>query len=379
MAKMLRGWEPQPSSSAIASTNASSRSLTIDTSITSDQRSDHLSTKEYGIDDSDSSMGLEQWFSLAVALDLNPSDDSTSNPDFSKIAQKIKKRRNISDKDMTEILTTLLVSIASPHPRILIAKNAPFNREAVPPEIPKFGIDSRLKIRLPTPRPAIVVGYNPQVFNSHYLELLQGIISDPRGDPQDLGRISQTTSGIYWPFFVVNIDAKSMLGARNACAGATATCNNALMMLAGALIDHRSSEYDEGFVNSLSRAVHSFSLSVSGKTACLMTHNSEACLAEAVGIVRSYDLDQERDVQALSTRIRSIIMWGQKARLQAILDLLDRFDLRVNFKESSMAQETISKLPLEYENPDVSEAKKRKSFFKAVLAESMPTWSRVEV
>ena len=279
------------------------------------------------------------------------------------------------------MLTSLLVAIATPHPRILIAKNASFHREAIPPEIPKFGIDSAARSRLPTPRPAIVVGYNPQVFTPHYLELQQGIIADPNGEPQDLGNISQTTPGIFWPFLIIDVDEKSMLAARNSCAGAAATCNNALMILAGALVEPGQHKYDEAFIQSLSRGVHSFSISVSGKTAYLMSHNSEACVAEAVGTVRSYNLDLENEFQALGHRIRSILIWAQKARLQSIMGLLDRFDRRVNFVDMSKAQETVSRLPLELEDSvsAATESRQRKSVFKSAISSSMPAWSRVEV
>ncbi|RMZ83837.1 hypothetical protein DV737_g1478, partial [Chaetothyriales sp. CBS 132003] len=374
---MTRPWEPKPSPSA-NSYPPSTSSLPLGSSATSDQRSEHYSTYGDGIDISP--MDPEQWSSLALALGLNPCDEDVPNLKASKLANKIRKSHS-SEKEMAEILTSLLLVIVAPYPRMLIARNTSFHREAVPAEMPEFGMDSRWTVRLAAPRPSIVIGYNPRVFTSHYVELQQGIIADPRGEPRDLGRISESIDGMYWPFFVVDVNVKSMMAARNGCTGATATCNNALMILGGAMINPQASQYDQDFITSLSTAVHSFSLSVCGKTAWLMAHNSEGSVAEAVGIVRCYELDQEADLEALANRIRSILVWGQKTRLRAIVDLLDRLDQRVNFKESSSDQEMVSKLPLELPDPSVSEAKKKskKGVLERVLAESMPSWSRVEV
>ncbi|RMD43641.1 hypothetical protein DV735_g1419, partial [Chaetothyriales sp. CBS 134920] len=375
---MSRPWDSKPSLSA-NSYPPSASSLALASSATSDQRSDSRSSHDYGIDTS--SMDEGQWCSLALALGLNPCDEEVPNLKASKLASKIKKASS-SEKEMVEMLTTLLLAIVAPYPRMLIARNSSFHREAVPAEMPEFGLDSRWTVRLSTPRPSIVIGYNPRVFTSHYVELQQGIIADPRGEPRDLGRISESIEGMYWPFFVVDVNEKSMVAARNGCAGATATCNNALMILGGAMINPEASHYDQDFITSLSTAVHSFSLSVSGRSASLMTHNSEGSVAEAVGIVRSYELDQAADLEALARRIRTILIWGQKTRLQAIMDLLDRLDQRVNFKEHATDQETVSKLPLELPDPSMGDAKKKKSkkdVLETVLAGSMPSWSRVEV
>ena len=371
---MLRVWDRRRSPSANPSTTTSSRSLAVASSVTSDQRSEHLSSSDNGLDGV--AMTTDQWASLASALGLNTADEQTIFPESNKIAHKVRKRRHISDKDLLEVFTNLLVAIVTPYPRLLIARRAPFNREAVPLDIPKFGMTNS---HLLTPRPTIVVGYNPQVFSSYQLELQQGIISDIKGEPQDLFRISQTVSGMCWPFLVLDIDEKSMINACNGCSAGTATCNNALTLLAGALMDDPASSYDEYFVRNLSKTVHSFSIAVSGKAACLMSHNSEASMEDAVSIVRTYDIDQEKDVQALAGRIRSIVIWAQKARLQGVMDLLDRLDRRVNFRESTKVQETVTKLPLEYAVPDTDNEKKKKGVLKSVVAESMPSWSRVKV
>jgi hypothetical protein len=309
MANLRQDWQPRPSPSAVASTTASSRSLPLGSSTTSDQRSDYLSTHGYELDAS--SMGQDQWATLAAALGMAPVDDPATNPDIAKVAHKIRKRRTLTDKHRSELLTTIVASIAHNHPRLSLATQASFNRDAVPLDVPQFGIDSQWKIRLPTPKPAIAVGYNPSVFSSHQRELQQGIISDPTGEPRDLSRISQTTPGLYWPFFIIEIDGDSMIAARNASAGATATCNNALLMLAGAVVDPQNPEHDEEFINSLSRAIHSFSLAVSGKTACLMTHNSEGCLAEAVGIIRSSPGERRRGTRAAHEK--HILMGAESA------------------------------------------------------------------
>ena len=363
----------------------SSRSIAVSTTTerASTPSNGALDTNVLGLEGED--MSKERWTSIAFALGIRAADDYRPSEAAARLARKVSKHKSIPDKQLTELFLTLVGSVAQEHDRLLVKTNAAFSREAVPPDVPRYGIDRRGRIRLPTPVPSIAVGYSPDMFDPHLMELQQGIISDARGEPQDLGRLSQTTPGLFWPFLVIEVNHASMMGARNACAGATASCNNALMMLAGALVDPRI-PYDEVFITGLSKAVHSFSLAVNDRTACLMTHNSEPSLAEAVGIVRSYNLDWQKDVDALAARIKSIFVWAENTRLMAIMELLERFDKRVHFKESVRTQESGSRGPMDLNLPGmVSQAARgpsktqRKSVFKTAVADAMPAWSRVEV
>lgn len=354
-------------------------SITTDPSSINDGNAT-LDTNVLGLEGED--MSRERWTSIAFALGIRAADDNRPNEQASRLAHKMNKKRHLPDKQLSEMLLNLVSSIAQDHHRLTVRTHTPFNREAVPRDVPRFGVDSHGRVRLPTPNPSITIGYDADIFDAHLMELQQGIISDSRGEPCDLGRLSQTAPGLFWPFFVVEVNGNSMMAARNACAGATASCNNALMMLAGALIDP-TIPYDEVFITGLSKAVHSFSLAVNDTVACLMTHNSEPSLTEAVGIIRSYNLDFQKDVEALAARIKSILVWAENTRLTSIRELLERFDKRVHFKESVSKQETGNKGPMDLNIPGMVAAQnrkvQRKSVFKTAVNDAMPAWSRVEV
>jgi hypothetical protein len=217
------------------------------------------------------------------------------------------------------------------------------------------------------------MGYAAQAFTPHQIELQHGIIANNRNEPCDLDKVSQPVPGVYWPFFVVEAQEESMLAARNACAGSAATCNNGLMMFAGVAEKPQYQYNDVRFLWSLSRAVQSFSLAINGKTACLNTHNSEGCLPHAVAVIRTYRLDDEKDVEVMVSRINSIMVWAENCRLTSIGELLEKFDGRVQLAQATEAKE--------FQDPSELaqfglRRRRTSSIIKTVLLDSLPRWIR---
>ena len=347
-----RHWDPNiPQSSATASTAASARSFPLEskTDLTSlDQFAPSASRTSHSVEDGD--MSTQQWASLASTLGIQSTDTPRSSPEAQKSARKMGKRRTIPEKQLTELLLPLITSITSSHTRLLPALSTTFNREAVPLDHPSFIFN---KTRLPTPRPAITLGYNPQIFHPHYRELMEGIISDSSGQPRNLDKISSACPGTYWPFFVVEIsdDSYSPSQAAASAAAATATCNNALLTLASVLNDVSNPiEHDPSFRDMLTTCISSFSLAITSqiKSATLFAHttsfsssydSSASPIVDAVEPIKTYNLQSPVEVEHLSSRLNSIFPWANETRLLAIMDLLDRFDERVRFKETKLSQE----------------------------------------
>lgn len=282
-------------------------------------------------------MDDERWSRLAFALGMPYGETSRASFTARKFVEKIRSRRFVGSKEMTELLIPLLASIAKDHKTMKCQTQTLFHRDGVPDEIPDFEIEDGWKMQLPTPKPAITLGYSKTVFTSHQLELQQGIISNSKNEPSDLHKLSQPVPGVYWPFFVVEADDESMLAARNACAGSAATCNNALMIFAGATQEPQKSHRDVDLLWSLSKAAQSFSLAINGRTACLNTHNSAGCLPHAVAVIRTYRLDDEKEVEAMAARISSILIWAGNSRLQSICDLIYTFGQRVRLAKNTIA------------------------------------------
>jgi hypothetical protein len=277
---------------------------------------------------------------------------------------------------MTDLLLPLLVSVAKDNTTMKCRINTLFHRDAVPDEVPDFEIEDGWKMQLPTPKPTITMGYASGAFDAHQLELQHGIISNNRGDPCDLHKLSQPVPDVYWPFFVVEALDESMLAARNACAGSAATCNNALMTFAGAAQEPSKTYQDTNFLWSLSKAAQSFSLAINGKTACLNTHNAEGCLPHAVGVIRTYRLDDEREVESMAARLASIFVWAENCRLQSIGELLSQFDKRVQLCKDTLASNGVSYDPTELALFGVV-PKSRRSIIRSVIQDSLPKWARV--
>ena len=323
----------------------------------------------------DQQMDEERWSRLAFALGIPSRDSHPPSPAASKFAQQVSSRRSVSSREMTELLVPLLASIAKDHETVKSRTNTAFHHDGVPDDIPDFEVERGWKMHLPTPKPAITMGYVRGTFTTHELDLQQGIIANSKNEPCDLHKLSQPVPDVYWPFFVVETQEESMSAARNACAGSGATCNNTLMILAGAAQERQKYRHDMDSLWNLNKAAQSFSLAVNGKTACLNTHNSEGCLPHAVAAIRTYRLDDDRDVEALASRIRSILIWAENCRLQSILDLLDDFNNRVGLAHKAMTEPQDRYIPTHLADFGVV-PKSRRGAIKEVIKESLPRWVR---
>jgi hypothetical protein len=371
-------WSPTISESS------SSRRLSASTKSTRSERRASFGSVDYRattlepnhIIVEDQPMDDERWSRLAFALGMPYGEKRRPSSEASRFAQQVRSRRTISSKDMTDLLLPLLVSIAKDHSSMKCRTNTLFHRDGVPDDVPDFEVDEGWKMQLPTPKPTITLGYSSGAFDSHQLELQHGIIANSHNEPCNLEKLSQPVPDVYWPFFVVEAQEESMLAARNACAGSAATCNNALMTFAGAAQEPMRLYQDTNFLWSLSKAAQSFSLAINGKTACLNTHNSEGCLPHAVGVIRTYRLDDQKDVEALAARISSIFVWAENCRLQSIGDLLEKFDKRVQLCKSNMAKNGICYDPIELADFGLVVPKTRRSIIKSVIIDSLPRWVR---
>ncbi|KAH0842821.1 hypothetical protein AYO21_10957 [Fonsecaea monophora] len=339
----------------------------------SDYRSTTLEPNHIVVEDRQ--MDDERWSRLAFALGMPYGETQRPSPEAARFAQQVRRRRSVSGVEMADLLLPLLVSVAKDHRIMKCRTNTLFHRDGVPDEVPDFEVQDGWKMQLPTPRPTITLGYSSSAFSSHQLELQHGIISNSRHEPCNLAKLSQPVPDVYWPFFVVEAQDESMLAARNASAGSAATCNNALMIFAGAAEEPQRYYGDMNFLWRLSKAAQSFSLSINGKTACLNTHNSEGCLPHAVATIRTYQLDNEKDVESMTARISSILVWAENCRLQSISDLLSAFDKRVKLCRDNKAQKRSP-----YDPPELvtfnTAPRSRTSIIKSVIAESLPRWSR---
>ncbi|KIV86878.1 hypothetical protein PV11_02460 [Exophiala sideris] len=325
----------------------------------------------------DQQLDDERWSRLAFALGMPFGESLRASSATNKFAQQIRSQRSVTSREMTELLVPLLASIAKDHHTLKCRTDTAFYRDAVPDEVTASEIEDGWKMQLPTPKPAITLGYSNSSFTSHQLELQQGIIANNNNEPCDLHQLSQPVPDIYWPCFVVEVQEDSMLAARNACAGSAATCNNALMIFAAAAQEPQRHYHDADFLWNLSKAAQSFSLGINGKIACLNTHNSEGYLPHGVATIRTYRLDDEKEVEAMAARIRSIFVWAENCRLRSICDLLATFDRRVQMECSRLAVVIPQDRPGSTDSArSGGQRRRRRSIIKAVLADSLPGWAK---
>lgn len=320
-------------------------------------------------------MDDDRWCRLAFALGMPYGEVRRPSPEATKFAQQVRSRKAVSSEEMTDLLAPLLASLVKRHKSIRGRRNTVFHREGVPDQISDCEVEEGWRMQLPTPRPAFVLGYPSRAFTPHHLELQQGIIVNSKNEPCDLYKLSQPVSDVYWPFFIVEVQERSMLAARNACAGSAATCNNAVMMFAGAAHQPAKHHDDVNFLWNLSKAAQSFSFAINGKTACLNTHNSEGRLPHAVAVIKTYRLDEACQVEAMASRISSVLTWAENSRLGSISDLLDAFGQRVQFPKSAVSGSDDLYAPSELLNFGVV-PRPRIGIFKSVVAESLPRWAR---
>ncbi|KIW40290.1 uncharacterized protein PV06_07501 [Exophiala oligosperma] len=339
----------------------------------SDYRSTTLEPNNIIVEDQQ--MDDERWSRLAFSLGIPFGVSYRRSAAASRFAQQVRNRSDVSGKDMKELLLPLLVSIAKDHKAMKCRTDTAFYRDGVPDEVPDFEVEDGWKMHLPTPRPTITMGYSKGSFTPRELELQQGIIVNSKNEPCDLHKLSQPLPDVFWPFLVVEIQEDSMLAARNACAGAAATCNNALMIFAAAAEEPHKVYSDMNFLWNMSKAAQSFSLAINGKTACLNTHNSEGCLPHAVAVIRTYQLDNESEVEALAARLGSILVWAENCRLRSVYDLLANFDRRVQLAQMAANMSEDRYTPSELATFGIV-PKSRMTVIKEVFVESLPRWAR---
>lgn len=323
----------------------------------------------------------EQWQNAALNMGISPSDNGPITEEARKMSKKVDKRRGV--KQMAEIMSTVVHAVAASHQGLHPTADNLFNREPIPSFVPRLDSTANRRTGLLPPRPSVVVGYRSQVFTNDQRELQHGLISDVDGAPRDLGKLSHVCSATYWPFFMIEVSEISIQAACDLAIEATATCNNALMTLASALLDPTSTEADAKLIECVNRSIASFALAIHKKTAKLIVHYSDGFIAETAGIVQTYELDSEQQMSALLARIQNIFIWAEDVRLKAVIDLLAILDRRVNFTECIQTQETVPRGPMDIPGvgrlPPQPDTGGKKGLLQSVIGSSMPSWSRVEM
>lgn len=309
---------------------------------TEDYRSTALEPSHVFVEDRQ--MDEDQWHHLAFSLGLPTKEYTTPSLEAIRFVQKIRRRARDENARIDDLIAGLLLPLCRAHRKIDYQVDALFSRDAVPQRATDQETRRRWTTQLPTPRPAFTFGYRNDAFRQSSLDLQRGIVNIENDQPCNLAGVSQPVREIYWPFLIIEIRTRaqvgSMLSAKHACAGAGATCNNAISILANAArrsTEHRTSlslQWDTV------RLTQSFSLAIDGLTACLSSHNSRGELPHCMTAVRSYRLYEESDVQALCSRLQNIMVWADNSRLPNILEVLDRLDRRVNSRVLSQTART---------------------------------------
>lgn len=271
-------------------------------------------------------MTQENWSNLAFSLGMPAQHRQRSNSETQKLAQRMKKRKVVSASQTLEYLKPFIDSIVAESPGISQQYRCLYHGDAVPTdEVLKNTVH-----RLPTPKPAVSLGYYKDAFSIHHDELQSGIIMGPNADPCDLNHISQPVIDHFWPFLIVELSDKSMLAARQASAVSAATCSNALAILAGAASIGEDSPTTTNSFEFDPKMAKTFSLSIHGKEACLSLHGTQGPLPYVATTVATYKLDDHHDVASLADRINSITIWAQHNRLAEIFSALDALDKKVH-------------------------------------------------
>ena len=282
----------------------------------------------------DGLMEEEERSQLAFSLGMPLNERTTPTAETKRFVQKLKQRKSDTHTSIDDLLASLLLPIFKAHDKIGFKAGAEFSREAIPQEVKDSDIGPAWHMQLPTPKPAFTVGYQSQAFRQRYHELQNGIINNEHDEPCNLAQVSRPVPEIYWPFLVIETRPRghrnAMKSAKQACAGAAATCNNAIMILSNAA--QQPSEYatSPSIRWDTLRLAQAFSLAVDGKVACLSSHNSQGALPHSMKAVWLYNLEDEAEVQALCSRLESIMVWAEHGRLLNVLEVLDRLDRRVH-------------------------------------------------
>lgn len=340
----------------------------------------------------DAVLDEERWSRAAFAFGMPYGDVFRATNETRRFASKVSRKSNLSEKTMTELVMTLVQAATKAHKNLQTKASAAFHKDAVPSGA--ITTDALLSppdtwsMPLPIPKPSIAVGFSTKTFTPHELELQAGIISTSAGLPCDLAKVSQPTTDVFWPFFTVDIQPESLHAAQNASAGSASTCNNALALLAEAADEPTIQKQGPSIFWNSRKAVHSFSLSVnlSGKVASLNLHDSEGSLMHHAAMIRVYRLDDERDVEALFSRLISICVWADNIRLPAIVDLLENLDELVKLEsrrefvsDTFVNQDLSSVVGTGYGGSAIGSISPPKRFggFKSVMKDISPRWLRV--
>ena len=282
----------------------------------------------------DGLMEEEERVQLAFSLGMRLNESGPPTAETKRFVHKLRQRKPDTELRVDDLLASLLLPLCNAHDKIDFKADAPFWGEAIPQEVTDGDTERGWRMPLPMPQPAFTIGYRNQALRQRYHELQNGIIKNEDDEPCNLAQVSQLVPGIYWPFLVIETRPRAhlnaMKSAKNACAGAAATCNNAIMILSNAA--QRPNEYSTS--PSLQwdtlKLAQTFSLSIDGRVACLSSHNSQGILPHSMKAMRLYNLEDEAEVQALCSRIESIMVWAEHSRLLTILEILDRLDRRVH-------------------------------------------------
>jgi hypothetical protein len=328
----------------------------------------------------DGQMEEDEWSQLAFSLGMPTREMNTPSTEAKRFAQRVKQRKKDPNTRIDDLLGMLLLPLCKAHDKIDFTTDAPFWREAIPQEVTEQDVEQGWSLQLPTPKPAFTFGYRPDAFRQHYRDLQNGIVNKDNGEPCNLSQVSQPAPEIYWPFLVIEsrpaASSNAMRSAKYACAGAAATCNNAIIILSNAAQKPNEYSTSPSLQWDTLKLAQTFSLAVDGRIACLSSHNSQGILPHAMTAVRSYNLEDEIQVQMLCSRLKSIMVWAENFRLPTIMELLDRLDRRVHLGVPS-------KTPLRAEFDDdvwherYGKGREKRSSFRSTFKDKFPSMARV--
>lgn len=280
----------------------------------------------------DGVMREESWSDLAFSLGLPARGNPQSTVATRKCAQRVRKRKVHSAAQTYDLIKPFIESLTSTCLKLSQQNRCVYHGDAVP-TVNEF---KNTVNRLPIPKPVISVGYHKGAFSFGHDELQNGLITDQAGEPCDLKHISQPVLNHFWPFLIVEISDLSIAAARQDSAISAATCNNALVLLAGAAAENEKDWSSTSFAFDYKFA-RSFSLSLHGKTAVLSTHCLETNALHVATEIARYQLDEDNDIASLADRLHSIMIWGEHNRLAEIMATLDQLDRKVHGPISGMS------------------------------------------
>jgi hypothetical protein len=169
-------------------------------------------------------------------------------------------------------------------------------------------VRSKLKLKVSTPVPDMLYGYNPnRAFHQQQAQLLS------------MGtEMVANSQGLIYPFFVIEFIADgpggcgSLCVATNQCLGGSASCVNIAERLNRQLRHYKSDKVQP--INSAA-----FSIAMSGTEARLYISWKHNELDYYMQKVNSFVLQEPKDYVEFRKHVRNIIDWGKDKRLKQIL------------------------------------------------------------